>query len=145
LVLLSAAYPWRLDLQRLLLLDYLLVNSGDLDGSPASLHPATPHRSGEVLVRRDIVERGLKLFMSRGLIERHYDDAGITYAASDLTSTFLDFLRAGYTNSLRERADWVMVTFSEMHDHELRGLFDRNIGRWGSEFELESVLFEEES
>ena len=144
LVVLSESYPRRFDLQRLLMLDYLLVNSGDITGSPASLHPATPHRSGEVLVRRELVERGLKLFISRGLVERHFDEAGITYAASDLCPTFLDFLQAGYTLALKERAAWVASTYANMPDPELRALFDRNIGRWGSEFELESILFEEE-
>lgn len=55
---LAEACPDEFDLQRLLYLDYLVVHSSDADG-PTSLHPNTPLRNGELLVRRGLIERGL--------------------------------------------------------------------------------------
>lgn len=63
LVILEQAFPRDYDLQRLVFYDYLLVHSGDANG-PESIHPATPHRSGEVLVKRQILEQGLLLMIS---------------------------------------------------------------------------------
>ena len=64
LILLAESYPDQLDLQRLLEFDYILVHTTDVDGPP-SIHPALPLRSGELLVRRHLIERGLMLMMSR--------------------------------------------------------------------------------
>ena len=47
LMLLAESHPKPLDIQRLVILDYLLVHSGDLEGGPESLHPPSPLRAGE--------------------------------------------------------------------------------------------------
>lgn len=143
MVILSEAYPARFDLQRLVMFDYLVVHSGDIEGSPTSLHPATPHRSGEYIVRREVIERGLMLFLSRGLLERHFDAHGISYTVSDMAPTFLDALNALYTQDLRKRAEWAVATFESASDSDLQRLFSANLGRWGGEFAYEAVLREE--
>lgn len=66
---LGAAYPQTYDLQRLVAFDYLLVHTGDI-GGPDNLHPPTPMRSAELLVRRKLVEQSLLLMMTRDLVER---------------------------------------------------------------------------
>src|SRR4051794_31120319 len=97
LILLSEAFPEFYDLQRIIFLDYLLVHSGDAPGGPESIHPGTPNRSGEVLVRRGLIERGLDFLVSRGLVERRYDANGISFGASEYAAPLLDCLRAPYT------------------------------------------------
>ena len=42
---LAEAYPEAFSLQRLVILDYLVVHSDDVEGGPTGLHPKTPHRS----------------------------------------------------------------------------------------------------
>ena len=69
LILLAESYPDQLDLQRILEFDYIMVHTGDVDGPP-SIHPALPLRSGELMVRRQFIERGLMLMISRGLVGR---------------------------------------------------------------------------
>jgi hypothetical protein len=134
LAVLDAASPGSCDLQRLSFYDYLVVHSGDVSEGPESIHPATPHRSGEFLVRRGLVERGLLLMMSRNLVARTFDDRGITYKTSPLARNFLDYLQASYTMLLRDRARWVITMFGEMTDSELTAYFRQHLGRWGSEF-----------
>src|SRR6187399_225235 len=70
------------DLQRLAIYDYLLLHSGDIENGPASLHPATPIRTSELLVRRGLIDRGLALLECRGLIQRNYRDDGIAFTVS---------------------------------------------------------------
>jgi hypothetical protein len=139
LVILEHAFPLKYDLQRIVFYDYLLVHSGDA-GGPISIHPATPHRSGEVLVKRNMLEQGLLLMMSRNLILRQYDSTGIVYLASDVATPFLDNLRSPYVSLLKERANWVINVFNHYDDKKLEQYFYDNLNRWGGEFEKEALL-----
>jgi hypothetical protein len=143
LCMLAAAHPEAYDLQRLSIFDYLVVHSADLPGGPTSLHPPTPQRSGELLVRRRLVEDGLLLYVSRGLLDRRLDPSGFRFAANEWTASFLDSLTAGYTDHLRLRAEWVVDSFGSLDAEELDALVHENLGRWGAEFELSAARTEE--
>lgn len=134
LTILAEACPDEFDLQRLLYFDYLVVHSSDADG-PASLHPSTPLRNGELFVRRGLIERGLLLFISRSLIERNASGSGISYVAADTASPFLECLESVYSRALRERASWAIETFGALDDDELKSYFDTRFERWTREFQ----------
>ena len=137
LILLAESYPERLDLQRILEFDYLMVHSGDV-GGPPSLHPPLPLRSGELLVRRQLIERGLLLMMSRRLVTRFAAADGFTYQADDSAGPFLDALTAAYLDELKQRASWVCGTFGTMSDtdikHVLTAVYDHD--HWTREFQV---------
>lgn len=136
---LADAYPGRLDLNRLVILDYLVVHSGDLLDGPESLHPATPLRAGEVTVRRELLENGLHFLAMKGLVRRHLDEAGITYSAETTVSSFLDALTSEYAEALRSRSHWAVERLSGLTDVEASKLFEASIGRWKSEFVVEQL------
>lgn len=140
--LLFAAYPKSCDVQRLVQYDYLIVHSGDVEGGPQSIHPATPNRSGELLVRRSLVEAGLDFMASRRVIERTYSSVGIEYIAGEYAVTFLDALTSEYVRQLRERATWVILTFQAMPDEELNNFMKVRWSQWGTEFVTEALLGE---
>lgn len=135
LILLAASYPMQLDLQRLLEYDYMMVHTGDVDGPP-SIHPALPLRSGELLVRRQLIERGLMLMVSRKLVTRHATPNGFMYQAEDDAGPFLDALTAEYLTDLKDRADWVVDRFREMTDQEIRFMLTRVYDQWSREFQI---------
>lgn len=145
LCVLTTAFPAAYALQRLVVFDYLLVHSDDIEGGPEGLHPQTPHRGGEILVRRGVVQKGLTLYESRALIERVYKDGGIFFAATDKSADFLDTLSTEYVKGLRERADWVVDRFGFLDDEELDAIVRDRIGTWGAEFAMESVLWTDEA
>lgn len=132
---LAEACPDEFDLQRLLYFDYLVVHSSDADG-PTSLHPNTPLRNGELLVRRGVIERGLLLYISRSLIERRARADGIFYAASETAGPFLECLQSAYTRKLQLRASWAIDTFGAIDDDELKSYFDARFERWTREFQV---------
>ena len=129
------AYPKAFDLQRLVAFDHLIVHTGDVSG-PESLHPKLPMSSAEILVRRHIVERGLMLMISRGLVDRFVDETGITYRAGELAETFLESLCTPYLVALRERATGVIQTFGDMDDEEFRETMNHLFDRWIEEFQV---------
>lgn len=141
---LCEAYPQAMSLQRLVIFDYLIVHSDDLPGGPLGLHPKTPHRSGELLVRRQVLQDGLALFQSRGLVLQVYTAQGVLFSASESSAAFLDVLTAPYANELRKRAVWLQSTLGEVSDADLESLARKHIRDWGAEFEMESLLWAEE-
>lgn len=145
LCVLTTAFPTAYALQRLVVFDYFLVHSDDIEGGPEGLHPQTPHRGGEILVRRGVLQDGLTLYESRGLIERVYQDGGIFFAATDRSADFLDTLSTEYLKALRERSNWVVDSFGLLADGELDAMVRERIGTWGAEFSMESVLWTEET
>lgn len=138
--LLCEAFPAQYSLQRLVVSDYLLVHSDDLPNGPPGLHPKTPHRANELLVRRTVLEKGLMLYQSRGLLERHYTESGVMFSATDRTAGFLDALSSGYASELRKRSAWLVTLFGEVADSELLKIANAHVGEWGAEFTMESVL-----
>jgi len=143
LAILNEAFPVIYSLQKLVVFDYLAVHSDDA-GGPEGLHPKTPNRSGELLVRRSTLRQGLMLYQSRGLVERRFEPGGVYFAATDRSGGFLDALDAAYVCTLRACADWVVQRFGELSDDELLGFVNDHIGVWGAEFEWSSVLWAEE-
>ncbi|MCG8466451.1 MAG: hypothetical protein MI750_16610 [Xanthomonadales bacterium] len=134
LIVLVASHPVSLDLKRLIDFDYLVVHSGDVEG-PESLHPPIPMREGEMLVRRNVVESGLMLMMSRGLVERVVTDHGMKYRASDTAMPFINCLTVPYILELRDRADWVIGMFGQCSEAEVNGIISRFFDKWASEFQ----------
>lgn len=122
------------DIQRLAIYDYLLLHSHDIDAGPSSLHPATPIRAGELLVRRGQIDRGLYLLESRGLVERDYSAEGIGFRASNLASHFLNYLESDYARRCDDISLWVAKTFDPMSSQELQAFIRARIGKWGVEF-----------
>ncbi len=140
LALLTGDYPARYSLQRLVILDYLVVHSDDLNEGPKGLHPKTPHRGGELLVRRVALEKGLLFYQGKGLLERHFMEEGVLYSANEQSASFLDVLTTDYILKLRELAEWLVEKFGGYSDHELSILVRRGAGEWGAEFEMSAAL-----
>jgi hypothetical protein len=135
LTVLVAVFPRALDLHHLVFFDYLTVHSGDLDG-PDSLHAPIPMRSGELSVRRELIDRGLLLLISRNLVDRLASSDGFSYIATDEASPFLDMLCSEYTVKLRSRADWAISRFGDATLGDIQAI-ERRIyhGGWTSQFQ----------
>ncbi len=139
LVVLEAFYPRRCDLMEMTWLDHLVVHTGDIDGDdvPASLHPDLPNRAGELLVRRQLVERSLRMMQQVHLVEVFETEAGIEFCASQEAPSYLELLQAPYSAALKARAKWMARRFAEMTASEIRSIIETRIGRWTAEFRME--------
>jgi hypothetical protein len=139
LVMLEAFYPRRCDLLEITWLDHLVVHTGDLDGQnvPESLHPDLPNRAGELLVRRQLVERSLRLMQQVHLVDVFETEAGIEFSASEDAPSYLDLLQAPYSIALKKRAKWMAERFAGMETAQIRELIEVRIGRWTAEFRTE--------
>ena len=133
LVVLNAAHPMMFDLSQMTWFDHLVVHTADI-GGPESLHPDLPHRSGELLVRRTIIEQGLTLMRRLHLVDIVTDDDGILYQASDEAYSFVELMRSPYARNLKDRAEWLAKNICTMGTASIKELVSEKIGRWDLEF-----------
>lgn len=91
----------RMSSQRIMYYDYFILHLNDIDKTYASLHPDNPNHSSEIAVRRDIINKGLTLMLSKGLLDVKYTKTGIYYQKSNITDSFLKLFSNGYVEYLR--------------------------------------------
>jgi hypothetical protein len=127
--------PHAVDLQKLIMLDYALVYSADLNG-PTSLHTPVPHRGNEMYTRRDLIQQGLHLMSGKGLVQAGFSHSGIVYISGDRARSMVQGLSAPYFESLRERAQWATSTFGDWESEQLTRHFAEHGARWGAEIEI---------
>jgi hypothetical protein len=109
-ILLVEAFPDSLSLDRLVMLDHILVHTQDF-GGPRSVHPASPYRVAEPYVRRELVQRSLVLFRSRGLVLEAPTSEGFSWKAGDAAAPLVECLSTPYHQTLRLRAKWTIQQF----------------------------------
>lgn len=130
IIILAKTFPAKFDLQHLVYFDYFAVHSADVDG-PVSLHVNSPYRSGELSIRRELIERGLLLMMTRDLVKRHNTSEGFLYSATEQTFAFIELMSSQYILQLKERVEWVIENYSEHTLEQLK--------------EIEYELFQDQS
>jgi hypothetical protein len=133
-VILTACYPNMLGLNRLVVFDHLVVHTEDIDG-PTSMHPKDRSRAAEILVRRGLVNSGLALMQTRGLVSRTVTPAGFRYKAGEEAGSFLDLLSSTYVKALKERAAWLITNVHPMNDEALSQLVQSRMDEWEPEFQ----------
>jgi hypothetical protein len=133
LINLAAIAPEGADLQRLVLYDYIVVHSADI-GGPVSIHPNNPSRGGELIIRRGLVEKGLMLMASRGLLTRDVDESGILFRATEEARPFLDGLVSPYICALSSVADWVADNLHQVLIDELQRELSKVVANKNHEF-----------
>jgi hypothetical protein len=132
-ILLVQSYPALMSLDRLVMLDHILVHTGDF-GGPPSAHPPSPYRIAEPYVRRELVYRSLILFRSRGLVEEVPTNDGFLWQAGDPATAFLDCLSSPYHGNLRTCAVWAIDHFGDNSELTLASLMgERVVGAIGVE------------
>ena len=137
LVILASGFPERYDLERLVFFDYMIVHSADIDKRIDSLHPAVPNRQGELFVRRTLLQEGLDLFCSRGLVSKIYHESGIEYSATEYAMPFVEALDEPYTAKLVDRSVWLVSNYGSSSEKELQKIINSNIEKGKNEFNLE--------
>jgi len=133
-IILTACYPDRLSLHRLVVFDHLIVHTADIDG-PESMHPKDRSRAAEILVRRGLVESGLALMETRGLTTRTATSHGFRYQAGEEAGSFVDLLATTYSKALKERADWLVGNVLPLTDEALADLVRSRMDEWEPEFQ----------
>lgn len=127
------------DLTKLTWLDHLVVHTGDIDG-PDSLHPKIPQRSGEILVRRRLIEDSLTLMRRLHLVRSIPNEHGITYQATDEAYPLVELMRTNYATELKNRAKWLVENVCSLEEVAMHKLIADKLGRWNIEFQEKAEI-----
>jgi len=138
LFILTKFFPKDLELETLIYLDYFAVHSNDLRGGPQSLHPKYPFRSSEIVVKRDILQKGLIYLISKELVEIKLADEGIKYAATNIGRNIISLFDSRYAKGLSLICNWLFERFYDLSENDLKKIVDTNIEKWGGEFSNEA-------
>jgi hypothetical protein len=133
-----------IDMNTLVIFDYLLLNSNDFPQGPKSIHPSIPHRSTQMIIKPPILREGLNLMISKDLIDISFTDEGIKYKANELTGKIIELLDNTYSKQLLEISFWIKKQFGNYDFKKLDLFVKNNIPNWGSEFIYESLIREHE-
>jgi hypothetical protein len=120
-LILTALSDHSLDLDQLVFFDYALLYSHEFSG-PENLHPAVPNHLAEIVHRREYLPNALRLFISRGLIDKKATAKGHYYRASENTSQFVSCLRSGYYKKMWTNLSWLEQNFLELNDQRFNFL-----------------------
>lgn len=134
LVLLSQIEDEGMDIDRLLIYDYILTNSGEFNEELPSLHVETPYKYSKLMVKREILKEGVKLFSDQGLIEIKLTEHGIYYKKSDYTVAFLDNMSSKYKAKLLDISKWVIENVYNKNENKIEEEINRKILLYGIEF-----------
>lgn len=124
------------DIQQLLALDHIVVHTGDIENAPPSLHPNILQRSGELLVRKPLIENGLVLMESKRLVQKVITPDGFYYCATELASVFIESLTNEYIKELSQRAQWAVTMYNDYGDRLFSEIFNSAFDRWRYEFQI---------
>ena len=139
LCVLYAGYPNEYDIQQLLAFDHVVVHSGDMPGGPPSLHPQVQQRNGELLIRRPLVQSGLVLMATKGLVLTRAEKSEIFYASTELTPVFLESLENEYLYQMIERAKWAVSALGKLGPRPFFDVFNAAFDRWSTEFQISDL------
>ena len=134
-MLLVETFPDRLDINRLVIFNHALLHTADL-GGPASLLPPVPLRAGELGLKRQRIEAGLRLLIRVGLVEISTETSGIEFVAADAAESFVKLLESSHAIHLRNHAKWVVQHYGDMDNQTLRLEMRRISSHWVEEFEV---------
>ena len=139
-IILNAFLPRSLDLNDMALYDYFVVHTHDV-GGPESVHPEISSRSGEYIVRRRVIEGGLKLMHRVHLVKIKSSNVGVTFESADEASALLDLMCTPYNEKLKKCARWLAQQSNDSPSGSFENHLRSKIGRWELQFNSSNDVF----
>ncbi len=130
------------DIERLLMYDYMLTNSGEFNRELPSVHAETPYKYSKLLVKRNTLKEGINLMLRHGLLTLNYNEEGIIYKKNKYTQKFLDNIDSVYKEKLEIVAEWICKDMHIKKVNEIEYDLKIRIKKYGIEFYEEGVNYE---
>lgn len=132
LIILKAIGSKGSDIDKLMYLDHLSLNTHDIGGE-ASIHAPIPNRGVQVYARKAIMSKGILILLSKGLIELNATKEGFIYVINNVGVRFLEYFDSEYYKILTSRITWVVNRFGNFTNKEIESVLKEKLGEWGSE------------
>ncbi len=126
-----------IDLDKLMYLDHLALHTEDI-GGPPSLNAPIPNREVQIFARKQLLQQGLTILLSKQLISVITSSDGIGYAINKTGQKFLEYFTSDYFINLNSTVQWVTERFQQLSTQRLGAFINTQLGLMSSEFLNES-------
>lgn len=121
------------DLDQIMYFDFLSLNTKDI-GGPESIHAPVPKRGVQVYARKNLMQKGGNLLLSKELIDFRIDEHGFSYGINEVGKAFLTYFTSDYFREFSDRVNWVHQKFNNYSSEKLETFINENLSNWGGEF-----------
>lgn len=128
------------DIEKLGYYDYLCVNLRDYSESHISLHPQSPYRTGEILIKRPLVKTAIKVLVQKGLVNITYNSSGFGIAANEFSQYFLSQIQSEYALKFTESTKIASKLLDGKTNEDLRTFFETFSKNYDEKYMNESIL-----
>ena len=143
LFLLDAIHPSSVDLQRLVIYDFFFTYSKGINDKLPELQPVFPQHTGQLMLKRELIRKGLEVLCNKGLVDYHMSNDGIEYSSKPFVGKILDSFQSSYAKKASEVAIWIASDIHLIPYQKLEKLIDDTIGVLGTEFTNALIDWEE--
>lgn len=140
LIILTINIDRHFDLERLTYYDYICTRLNDYNKDFESLHPTNPYRRGELLVKRELLKKGLLLLAKKDLIRITLNSDGILYTANEYSKHFLDHFNSQYYKKFTSHTIEASKILSNTSTENLREFFKTTDTNIIEKYSFESIV-----
>ena len=121
-----------IDIDKLIIVDYLSLHGSLVNDELISIHPDNPFHGLEVYSKINVVKQGIELLISKGLIDVRFNCTGIEYTSNAISEYFLSYIDSEYYLELEKNIEVVTKIFKNYSSDDIRRYLYDNIELWNS-------------
>lgn len=131
--------PIALTIEKLICIDFLVLNLGDFLPEQHSLHPAIPRRDSQLAITRRTFVDALALMKQYRIAGENYTPHGILFTVTDKTFSFTNAVQNEYLLKMDHNIHITKETFGSLSESEMKKLVGSRFGRLDMEGHCEPL------
>jgi hypothetical protein len=130
---LTGFYPDSVNIEKLICIDFFILNLADFFSDEESLHPAIPRRDTQLAIKRKLFNDSINIMKKYGIVKELYTGNGFLYSVTDKTFSFTNAIKNKYIDRMEYNIRLVKKELGSLSDSELKKLIASKFGRLDSE------------
>ncbi|EBY3147031.1 hypothetical protein CBI80_23395 [Salmonella enterica subsp. enterica serovar Morehead] len=131
--------PTGLTLEKLICIDFFVLNLNDFIPEQSSLHPAIPRRDSQLAITRKTFTDALVLMQQYKIVKENYTKKGIFFTVTDKTFSFTNAVQNEYVLRMEHNINITKKTFGSLNESEMKKLVGSKFGRLDMEGHCEPL------
>lgn len=131
--------PTGLTLEKIICIDFLVLNLGDFLPEQKSLHPAIPRRDSQLAITRKTFTDALALMKKYRIVGENYTRHGILFAVTDKTFSFTNAVQNEYLLRMEHNIRIAKETYGSLSESEMKKLVGSKFGHLDMEGHCEPL------
>lgn len=131
--------PIGLTIEKLICIDFLVLNLGDFLPEQHSLHPAIPRRDSQLAITRKTFTDALTLMKKYRIAAENYTQQGILFTVTDKTFSFTNAVQNEYLLKMDHNIYIIKDIFGSLSESEMKKLVGSKFGRLDMEGHCEPL------